>query len=512
MAQALFDAIENHTNSTSTVTLNGAKTYSSSLNGVLDLFALGGACRGSSESALLDLFAKAYAEDELLALKTLFYLRDIRGGQGERKTFRRIIKYLADYYPNVLRKNLECIPEYGRWDDLLELHNTKVWSDALMYIDHQLKQDLANLGQEPPSLLAKWLPSINTSSRKAKMLAKEICKKLKYNYKEYRKSLSALRKEIKIVERDMCSKNWGGITYEQVPSQAMTRLHGAFRKNDTKRFERYIDDVKSGKKEIKSDTLYPYQIVDKVLNRRWGARENPADIEVLDAQWNALPDYIGPDNVHNGIAVVDTSGSMEGAYNSDSGITPISVAISLGIYFAERNTCEQFKNRFLTFSECPQLATIKGNDILSKVRSIHGSDWGMNTDLQAVFDLILNQAIDHKLTNNDIPDVVYIISDMEFDDATNCHRGWGSSESGPTNFEAIKAKFAEANYIMPKIVFWNVDAKQKQLPVTMDENGTALVSGASPSILKSLLSGDIEDPIQVMLETITAERYDMVTV
>ena len=244
------------------------------------------------------------------------------------------------------------------------------------------------------------------------------------------------------------------------------------------------------------------------MNRRRGACADPADIEVLDAQWNALPDYIGPDNVHNGIAVVDTSGSMLSAYNSDSSITPISVAISLGIYFAERNTCEQFKNRFLTFSESPQLATIKGNDILSKVNSIQNAEWGMNTNLQAVFDLILNQARTFKLTNNDIPDVVYIISDMEFDEATSSR--WVGTSNRVTNFEAIKAKFAEANYIMPKIVFWNVDAKQKQLPVTMDENGTALVSGASPSILKSLLSGDIEDPIQVMLETVTAERYDMV--
>lgn len=507
MSSVLFDSIEKTTNST--FTLNGAKTNRSSLNGVLDLFAQGGAIRGWPQDRVYDLFAKAFAEDQLLALKTLFYLRDVRGGQGERKTFQTCIKYLADYYPQIVRKNLDLFAEYGRWDDLLSLHNTKVWGEALMLIDRQLKEDLNAWGDgKPQSLLSKWLPSINASSKKTKMLAREICKALKYNYKDYRRTLSALRKG-KIVEKQMCAKEWNGIKYDQVPSQAMLRYRNAFSKNDKERFGEFLGDVKTGKKEIKAGTLYPSQIVGKVRNL--GMRSED-DLNVLDAQWNTLPNYL-EGNPHRGLAVVDVSGSMTSSYNSN--VVPMDVAISLGLYFAERNECPVFGNSFITFSDNPQLQRVRGNDIKSKVDYLESAEWGMSTDLQAVFDLILNTAKKENLTGTELPEVIYIISDMEFNDATY-RRGhpYGdcSDEYKKGNFDIIKKKYLESGYCMPKIVYWNVDAKSQQVPVTIDDSGVCMVSGYSPSILTSLLAGEIQDPMQVMLDTINTERYERVVV
>ena len=508
MSSVLFDSIEKTTNST--FTLNGAVTNRSSLNGVLDLFAQGGAIRGWSQDQVYDLFAKAFAEDQLLALKTLFYLRDVRGGQGERKTFRTCIKYLADYYPQIVRKNLDCFAEYGRWDDLLELHNTKVWGEVLMLIDHQLKEDLkAWSDNKPQSLLSKWLPSINASSKKTKMLAKDICKALKYTYKDYRRTLSALRNG-KIVEKHMCNKKWEWIKYDQVPSQAMLRYRNAFSKNDKERFGEFLGDVKTGKKEIKAGTLYPSQIVSKVRGRYGRCMESEDDLTVLDAQWNALPNYL-EGNPHRGIAVVDVSGSMTSGYNTD--VVPMDVAISLGLYFAERNECPVFGNRFITFSSCPELQRVKGEDIKSKVDSLERAEWGMSTDLQAVFDLILNTAKEQNLSGTELPEVIYIISDMEFDDATyNRGYAYGEKPGADTNFDVIKKKYLESGYCMPKIVYWNVDAKTRQVPVTIDDNGVCMVSGYSPSILTSLLAGEIQDPMQVMLDTINTERYERVVV
>lgn len=507
MSSVLFDQIERTTNKT--FTLNGAVTNRSSLNGVLDLFALGGAIRGWSQDQVYDLFTKAFAEDQLLALKTLFYLRDVRGGQGERKTFRTCVKYLADYYPQIIRKNLECFAEYGRWDDLFVLENTKVWGEVLMLIDHQLKEDLkAWSSNEPCSLLSKWLPSINTSSKKTRALAKKICKELNYSYKDYRRTLNALRNR-SVVEKKMCMKKWEWIKYDQVPSQAMLRYRDAFSKNDEKRFSEFLGDVKTGKKEIKAGTLYPSQIVEKVRGRYGRCHLDGDSISVLDAQWNALPNYL-ENNPHRGIAVVDVSGSMESGYNST--VVPMNVAISLGLYFAERNECSIFGNSFITFSGCPALQRVKGEDIKSKVDCLQNADWGMNTNLQAVFDLILKTAKKENLSGTELPEVIYIISDMEFDEATYS-RGYPYGEKDEnTNFDVIKKKYEESGYYMPKLVYWNVDAKSKQLPVTIDDNGVCMVSGYSPAILTSLLAGEIQDPMQVMLDTVNSERYDQVVV
>jgi len=508
MPSVLFDTIERKGNFTETE--NHALTYKSSLNKVLDFFFRGGAARGWSESRLVELFQAGFAEDRLLAMKVLFYLRDVRGGQGERRTFRRVMQYLGTYYPELVRANIDNISHYGRWDDLINLINCpKLEKDVCMLIGHQLKQDLKHYSNsEPVSLLAKWLPSINTSSRDTKKLAKKICAELKYSYRDYRKTVATLRSSLHVVEKKMCANNWEFIEYSKVPSKAMLQYSKAFDRHDTERFTTFIKDVAIGASKINAGALYPYEITKRCsYSDRW----TKEDTDVLNVLWDSLPDYL-EGNPHRGIAVVDVSGSMTISLNNPN-IRPIDIATSLGIYIAERNPCEVFGNKFITFSEVPTLQRIKGDDIMSKVSCLMRSDWGFSTNIQSVFSLILTTAVEKNLTAEELPEVLYIISDMEFDEAqTTDSLVDGDHVDGLCNFEAIREQYKETGYTMPKIVFWNVDSKTEQVPVTIDDNGVCMVSGFSPTILQSLLAGEIQDPVQVMIDTVTTDRYDQVVV
>lgn len=469
--------------SNTTTTENGAVTNASTLNPLLDFFGLGAALRTRSEIDIVNLFAKAFAQDKLLALKTLFYIRDVRGGQGERRSFRFILKWLAQNHPEQVILNLNNIANYGRFDDLLTLLDTNLKLVVLSYIQEKLVQDTI---AERPSLLAKWLPSINTSSKQSVVQAYIIAKHLGLSPRTYRKTLSALRQKIDVVEQKMCSNKWNKINYSRVPSRASMIYRKAFRKHDEDGYGKYLEAVEKGEAKINASTLYPYDIVAKAKLTCAGA----PDIKSLDLQWNALPNYL-KDNPHNGIVVADVSGSMNG--------TPIDISIGLAIYFAERNI-GPFKDKFITFSKNPQFHTITGNGIVERVTTINKTGWDMNTNLQATFELILSTGIRYKVPQEDMPEVIYIVSDMEFDAATG----------NQTNLEAIKAQYAASNYKMPKLVFWNVDARNNQSPIRQDDAGTCLVSGASPSILKNLLLGKNITPMSVFLDTINSPRYEAV--
>ena len=462
-----------------TLTENGALTHKSTLSNLLDFFGLGAALRSRTNEDVLSLFCKAFGEDQLLALKTLFYIRNPRGGQGERKTFRTILKWLGNEYPEVISKNLENIVELGRYDDLFVLEGTKSWDAALTFWQSEW-----NKGFENNSLIFKWAPSSNTSSKETRRLAQVLYKSLDLSEKEYRQTLSHMRNKTGVVEPLMCSKDWSAIEYSHVPSKASLTYKDAFRKHDQVRYEYFLESVKKGETKINAGTLYPYEIVEKVFNGD--------SSDTLDVLWDALPDYI-KDNPHNGLVMADCSGSMRGR--------PIAVSISLAMYFAER-TKGQFADSFLTFSGNPTLQKVVGNNIREKVLNLSKADWGMSTNLQAAFDLILLTAVKHNVPESDMPDSLYIVSDMEYDSACDCH----------TNFEAIKMKYEASGYKLPNIVFWNVNARNNQSPITKDDKGTCLISGCSPSILRTLLSGNTISPIDVMLETISAERYETVTI
>jgi hypothetical protein len=479
----LLKGLELETNFTTTE--NNAKTYKSTLSGLVNFFGLGGSLRSKKETEILSLFGKAFAEDQLKALKILFYLRDVREGQGERRLFRVILKWLGQHYPEVVSQNLEIIPEFGRWDDLFCLEGTKVWSDVLSILNNEFNQMLQ---QNTNSIACKWFPSINTSSKETRRLAKILCEHFGVSEKQYRQTLSRTREYIKVVERDMCSNDWSKINYAQVPSKASLLYKDAFYKHDKERYQQFIKDVKSGKQKINASVTYPYEIVEKAL---YYSDDN--NTETLNVLWNSLPNYMG-DKVHNGIVVADVSGSMSGR--------PMSVSISLALYFAERNK-GQFANHFITFSDEPSLEKVIGNNIIEKVNNLSSAHWSMSTNLQAVFDLILETAVSHNVPQDDMPQTVYIVSDMEFN---------ACADETSTNYQAIIEKYKQHGYQKPKLVFWNVNARNTQVPITINESGTCLVSGCSPVILQTLLEGNEMTAEQIMLDVISKNRYNQIII
>jgi hypothetical protein len=471
-------------------TANGAVSNASTLDACVDFYGAGGAIRNRSDADIISLFSKAFYQDRLVALKTLFYFRDVREGQGERKVSRAILRWLADNYTDILVKNIDNIPFFGRWDDLYALVGTKAENAAFEVFAKQLRQDSQNaLEGKEISLLAKWLKSINTSSKESRRLGFKTASALGLTPAQYRKCLSALRKHLDVLEIKLSGKNYSQINYEAVPSKASLQYRKAFGRNDGERYRAYLGKVEKGEAKINANTLYPYEIIRPI---ELAYENDPTTLKTLDLQWKNQPDWL-KDHPHKGIVVADTSGSMSGL--------PILVSVSLAIYFAERNE-GPFKDTFITFSQNPTLQLISGQTIAEKVRGLNRHGWDQNTNLQAVFDLILSTALKNKLSEDHMPDSIYIISDMQFDIA-GC-RG--------TNFDLIKRKFESAGYKVPKLIFWNVNAVNKDYPVTVNDDGVCLVSGCSPSILKSVLSAKSFTPTDVMLETINNERYDRVKV
>lgn len=457
-----------------TKTENGAETNLSSLNAVLDFFAMAGAMRGRVEDAV-KLFSKAYAEDPLMALKALFYLRDIRGGQGEREVFRAC---LAKVPSDVLKKNMSHIPHYGRWDDLFVLK----LSDIAKLIANQLEADeLAMAEGGSVSLLAKWLPSENTSSEKTRSLARKLAKELKLSPAKYRRRVVALRKYIKLLEQQMSANQWDEINYEQVPSQAMRKHTKAFRRHDEERFSEFLGEVEKGEKKIKTSTLYTYEVFDLI---------SEGEEETANALWQNLPDYT---NGSNALVLADVSGSMEGR--------PMSISVSLALYFAERNT-GPFNGYFMTFTSQPRLQKVLGKTLATKLNNIENAEWHGSTNIEAAFKAILDAAKKNKASADEMPKVLYIISDMEFDQCV--------ANGGMTNFENAKQMFEEAGYQLPHVVFWNVDSRQNNLPALDNDGNVSLISGSSQSTFRYALEG--KTPVESMNDILNSERYSLITV
>ena len=468
-----------------THTENMSLIYSDSGSDLLNLFALGGAMRERSEDDIKELFRKAFDEDKRFALRCLFYLRDIRGGQGERRAFRTILRWLAVEHPDYVKKNFSVVYEYGRWDDLFVIEGTSVWPDVLSYLRSQLEEDLRRLeNDQDVSLLAKWLPSVNTSSKEKRKLAERLAYAFGMNERSYRKTLAKLRKQLDVVEKKMSRNRWETINYESVPSKAGMNYRHAFKRHDGERYEAYIEAVEAGEKKINASALYPYEIIEKVLF-------HGEDNSTLEALWENLPDYL-KGNKHNGLVVADVSGSMEGR--------PMAISVSMAMYFAER-TQGDFHNHLITFSDEPELVRLEGDTLYEKAGFITRVPWDMNTDLQKVFELILSRARRNMVPPEDMPDTVYVISDMEFDNAT----------TGKTNDEAISDLYQKSGYKKPTLVYWNVDARHNHFPIKMDEAGTIMVSGSSPSTFEMLLSGELRTPYEHMKDVLLQEQYDLVS-
>ena len=477
-----LNALRRETNLT--YTENGAVTNKSSLDPIVDFFSLGGAMRGRPEEAA-DLFEAAYQEDPQTAVRTLFYLRDIRGGQGEREIFRaglrRLDKLTGDIQTGSWLEILGHIPEYGRWDDLLALG---VRADVCQVIHHQLKDDLIAYSSSPlapVSLLAKWLPSENASSEETKARARRLIEWLGMSPAEYRRNLSRLRARIRLLEHDMSSNNWNAIDYGKLPSQAHRKHVKAFQRHTPERYQAYLDSVEKGEAKINVSTVYPYEIWRMVFRNDQEKYANVA--------WENLPDYT---RGNDALVMADVSASMTWEQNA----LAMATAISLALYFAERNE-GAMKGYFMTFASNPELIKVSGRTLRERMQNIMRSPIGGSTDVLAAFRAILRATVK---SGEKPPSTLYIISDMQFN---RC-----AGNTSDTTFQIAKQEFEQAGLELPHVVFWNVNARQTQAPATIFDGNVSLVSGCSPTIFSMAVEG--KSPRQLVDEVVNSPRYDRI--
>ncbi len=497
----LLNGLTNQSNFT--YTENGAVTHKSTKSMLLDMFAMGAAMRTRSDADVICMFKNAYEENPEYALKCLFYIRDVRGGQGERRFFRVCYNWLAKNYPEAALRNMPHVAEYGRWDDLYCLLGTHLEKDMFALLK---KQFILDLSCKTPSLLAKWLPSCNASSKKTILNGNKTREAFGLTQKEYRKALSALRQRINVLERLMSANKWDEIEFDKIPSKAGLIYKNAFARRDIikAKYEKFAKDENT---KVNAGTLYPYEVVEKacdIFNYRYGRFTSEVDRAMVNKYWANLKDYFDGASL-NALAVVDTSGSMHGQ--------PINVAISLGLYCAER-AGGPFANHYISFASRPQLIKCEGADFVDKVQRIYKTNLIDNTNIEAVFDLLLNTAKWENCSQDDLPQNILIISDMEFDSATgsgydwytNRRSGW-SKDTAETLMEGIARKWAAAGYKMPHLIYWNCNARQNNIPM-LGNGPISYVSGFSPSIFQTIITG--KTGYQLMLEVLDSERYSVI--
>ena len=493
------------------LTENGGLAHKSSLDAVYDLYALGGAYRKRSDDDCVLLFKNAFEQDETMAMKCLFYLRDILQGQGERRFFRVCFKWLAQTHPDAVIRNLKYVSEFGRWDDIFVLMDTKVEKNVVDLVREQLKVDLQSL--EVPngavSLLGKWMPSQNASSERTKATANRLRAALGFTSKQYRKILSALRKRINVLECLMSANEWDKIDFSKIPSQAGMKYRKAFQRHAIERKKAgvttYEDFVKDETTTVNAKALAPYEVVEKAVElfryNLWHYNSYECDeVEraAVNKYWNNLHDYFNG-MPFNGICVVDTSGSMSG--------TPINVAISLGLYCAERAK-GPFANHYISFSSRPQLIKTEGVDFVDKVQRIYSTNLCENTNLEAVFELMLNTAIQANCSQEDLPQTIAVISDMEIDNAQGYY-SWDripDSKQPRTMMEKMRIKWAQHGYELPHLVYWNVDARSNNF--LDDGPDVTYISGFSASTFEQLMTG--KTGTDLMEDKLNSKRYEMI--
>ena len=482
-------------------TENGAIKRNSTNSMLLDMFALGGAYRNRSDADVILLFKNAYEENPVYALKCLFYLRDVRGGQGERRFFRVAMKWLAQNHPDAAHRNLVNVAEYGRWDDLYVFVDTPLEADAFDVMRQQLILDVQC---KTPSLLAKWLKSENTSSRESRRLANKTREYLGWSHKQYRKTLSILRERINLLERLMSAGKWDEIEFDKIPSRAGFIYKNAFARRDMIK-AKYESFAKNTETKVNAEVLNPVDIADKIFSG-WHT-PSATDRLMYDKYWANLKDYYNG-REENGIAIVDVSGSMTGQ--------PMNAAVSMGAYIAERGK-GPFKDHFITFSNNPALVKFEGVDIYDKFRRARSADWGGSTNIEATFDMLLDVALKNKVPASDMPKTLYIFSDMEFNGCmSRGPRGtsrWsgsnyirGGAEGVTTLLEEIALKWKNYGYELPRVIFWNLDARQNNIPALNGRFG--YVSGFSMSMVETILSG--KDGYALMMDKLNTERYKAV--
>lgn len=488
------------TESSMTYTENGHSVASTTGSKVLDLYSVVGALRGADSDRIINLFKEAISDDKLLAARTMFYARDVRGvGTGERRLFKILLHYAAIDHPEMVKPNLYLIPEFGRWDDLYTLVGTPLEKDAFHLMHEQYLADIQCILDDTPqhmSLLSKWLKSCNASSDETRRLGRLTAQYFHMSEQYYRKSLRRLRDAIKIVETTMSQNRWSDIEYDKIPSRAGLIYREAFKKHDSERYDQYIKDVASGKKTINASMNTPQDLVHILMSRGYVVED-----ETVEAMWNNLPNYVGTDE--NILVMADTSGSMTGR--------PMEVSTSLAMYFAQRNHGD-FHNLFMTFESDPHFVHLSDDaSLYQNLRTTLNADWGGSTDLTGAFHKILRMAKENHIPQEDMPTRFIIISDMEFDEANRY--GYGLAKNN-LNIQNLKNMYQSAGYTMPQIIYWNVDSRDNHFHTSSEEEGVMMASGSSPAVFEALIAMKDMDitPMSAMLEVLNSERYSKIQV
>ena len=486
------------TNTDVKLTENGARAYSTLSNALTDLFAQIGALRPRTEQEIADKFAAAFAADPLIATKMLFYAGNIRGGLGERRTFRICLKWLATNHPSIAAKNASLIPHFNRWDSMFVLVGTAAEGEMWKVIADQLNSDMAAVAKSkstgktlPISLLAKWLPTETASSKETRKLAFHTMRSLGLTPRQYRKVLTALRKHLRVVESTMSAREWELIQYAQVPSYAMKNYRKAFAKHDPVGFSAYQTSLMKGETKVNASTLYPYDLVSQYRNAGTYREDT-----IVEAQWKALPNYVTGEN--NILVMADVSGSM-----SWHGGRPMDTSVGLATYFAQRNH-GAYHNLYMTFTDRPSFIALReGASLRECIAKVMQTGVGYNTNLVRAFDAILDHAILHGVTNEEMPKALVVVSDMEIDSYAHQNR---------LDFvDAMKVKFARHGFTLPKLVMWNVEARKDTFLSKQD--GVICVSGQSVSTFRELCNNlDGKASWDLMMETLGNEMYDVISI
>ena len=494
------NALKNELNTN--VTENGLVGYKSANNILLDFNYKVPSMRRMDNNSLnkeIDRLLDGVEDKEIL-FRYIFYLRDVRGGMGERRVFRAIIKRMAERHMKEVVSLIPLIAEYGRYDDLFELKDTPYEEDMTYFVFMTLESDIQRWYENKPiTLLAKWMPSENASSKETKKLARYFREKFELPPKVYRQLLSDLRGYLSVVEHRISKEEYSKINYESVPSKANLRYGDLFLQKDYKRRQEFLKSLEKGEAKVKSQTLYPSDVVSYVRNNYiniYSGKKNISTEEEILAigMWKGLKDF---GKIGNTLVVVDVSGSMESSVGGK--VEALDVSLGLGMYFAERNTTP-FKDIVVSFSESPEMCRLESGDVVGNVSHMLKMDWGMDTNVKKVFELVLDTAKKNNCSQEDIPEIL-IISDMEFD---SCGRG-----KYLRDFDSISEKFEKAGYKLPRLTFWNVNSRSNTIPMRENDNGLVLVSGFSPSSIKAVMSGEL-DPYKALLACITVPRYDSV--
>lgn len=514
--QALKSTLSNEIS----ISENGSVGYKTAGNPLLDINFSVSSLRNKGDSEIVKMFSEAFYFNPLLAIKWLFFLRDIRGGMQERRSFRVCFKWLSTIRPELVKKLIPLCAEYGRFDDLFCLisfkNDDQVQAEVIKYIDEQWAKDIENMNNKKPiSLLAKWMKSCNTSSSESVKIGKFFAKELQLSEKTYRKTLSAMRKYLNVTEVKTSANKWSEIDYSSVCSGANLKYKNAFLKHDEARRREFLGKLEKGEVKINSSTSFPSDIVHAYSKNQSGYGHFCIFTKdaALEGMWKALPDYIKGNEDGSTIVVADSSGSMTGVISGTS-MSFMEVAYSLAIYFAERLN-GPFKDKTITFSKHPKFLDMSNaSSLAEKLEIMYSFSEVANTNIEAVFDLILKTAKDNKLSQKDLPSNILIVSDMEFDGSVDFgYSSWSYDQSYDAKklalFETIKRKFEGAGYKLPRLVFWNVNSRTKTIPLTTNELGVALVSGYSPAIANMVFSAKM-DPYEVLVDAVNAKRYDAV--